>query len=181
MNIGFALSVFISILPFPILAFLYKLIPTQVPLFVDLLGNPTVFATKSILTVFRLPIMGLMIQVLCIAMYFIKFNDQVKMKINRNMWIVVSFIGALKMSLTSLEVLIYENMYLLNILRTFVLIIIIAGVIILLFNLFTLYKRQKHEFLKEYYKAMNRWTSITVIIALAVYMLVVFLPIIMEL
>jgi hypothetical protein len=60
MNLIFSLSVIISILPFPILALLYKLIPSQIPLFADLAGNPTIMAPKSILSVFRLPIMGLM-------------------------------------------------------------------------------------------------------------------------
>ena len=124
--------------------------------------------------------MGLMIQVLCIAMYLTKFDDKKTIKANRNIWIAISIIGALKMSLTSIEVIIYENEYLLNIFKAFVLITVIAGVVILLFNLFTLYKRQKNEFLKEYYKAVNKWQSVIVIIALAVYILMGFLPTIIQ-
>lgn len=59
MNFVFALSAFISVLPFLILTLFYDLIPAQVPLFVDLAGNPTIMASKSLLSVFRLPTMGL--------------------------------------------------------------------------------------------------------------------------
>jgi len=42
MNLIFSLSVIISLLPFPILALLYSQVPSQIPLFVDLAGNPTI-------------------------------------------------------------------------------------------------------------------------------------------
>jgi uncharacterized membrane protein len=173
----FAISLIMSILPFPILAFLYELVPSQVPLFVDLAGNPTVMTTKSIFSVFRLPTMGLMVQAICIIMYLIDFNDISKLKTNKRIWLAISFIGAIKMSITSLEILIYENTLVLNIFRTSVLITVIVAVIILLYNLFVLYREDKNQFLKEYHKAISKGQYNAIAIALAAYILLVFLPI----
>jgi len=84
MIIVFFLAAIISIIPFPVLAIFYKTIPGQVPLFVDLAGNLTIMTTKSILSVFRLPVMGLMIQVICVAMYLTRFSSTRRSKIDQN-------------------------------------------------------------------------------------------------
>ncbi|MGI1659447.1 MAG: hypothetical protein ACRKFN_10755 [Desulfitobacterium sp.] len=176
MNLVFALSAFISILPFPLLTLLYDLIPAQVPLFVDLAGNPTVMASKSLLSVFRLPTMGLMIQVICIAMFSLKFSNKLQAKTNSIIWLGISLIGALKMSLTSMEVLIFGNEYLLNAFRIFIWITVLAGVALLLYGSFVLYKEQGNEFLKKYQKVINKWQYIAISIALVVYIIMVFIP-----
>lgn len=176
MNLVFILSVFISILPFPLLTLLYDLIPSQVPLFVDLAGNPTVLASKSLLSVFRLPVMGLMIQVICLAMFSIKFSNELQTKTNKMIWLAVSLIGAVKMSFTSMEVLIYENINLLDAFRIIVWVTVIVGVVLLSYGSFVLYRQLGNKFLKKYQKAITKWQYITISIALAVYIIMVFIP-----
>lgn len=176
MNFVFALSAIISVFPFPLLTLLYDLIPAQVPLFVDLAGNPTVMASKSLLSVFRLPTMGLMIQVICLAMFSLKFRNELQNKTNRMIWLAISFVGAVKMSLTSMEVLIYGNLYMLNAFRIIIWVTVTLGVVLLLYGSFMLYKQQGNEFLKEYQKVITKWQYISISIALAVYIIMVFIP-----
>lgn len=176
MNILLILTLVISILPFAILTLLYRLIPNQIPLFVDLAGNPTIMTAKNIISVYRLPVMGLMIQVVCILMALIKFNDGQTFKKNKNLWTAVSSIAALKMSITSMEPLIYENNHLLQVFRAIVIVTIIVAVIILLFNLFSLYRNNQSKILNEYYRSISRWQISIITFAFVVYVLMVFLP-----
>ncbi len=175
MNFSFALSAILSIIPFPLLALLYNLVPEQVPLFVDLAGKPTVMTSKSFLSVFRLPTMGLMIQVICVAMFFVNLRDEQENKTNRVLWLAISLIGAVKMSFTSMEVLIYRNVGWLFAFRIIVWVTVILGVGLLSSSVFTVYKQQRSEFLKEYQKAISKWQYIIISIALAVYLMMVFI------
>lgn len=176
MIIVFFLAAIISIMPFPVLAIFYKTIPGQVPLFVDLAGNPTIMTTKSILSVFRLPVMGLMIQVICVAMYLTKLKGKNVIKRNKNLWGVISVLAALKMSLTSMELLFFENQHVLSTIRVIVLGGTVAAVIFLLLNLFYLLQKKQNKVIKEYYKSINKLQYITIAVALAIYILFVFLP-----
>ncbi|MCZ2129091.1 MAG: DUF1648 domain-containing protein, partial [Bacteroidia bacterium] len=96
------LSVIMTIIPFVLLPIFYESIPQQIPAFVDIKGNPTLMMNKSIFSVFRLPLMGIMTQIACFTMYLVKIEYE-KEK-NKLLWLSISFLAALKMSFTSLEV-----------------------------------------------------------------------------
>jgi len=133
-------------------------------------------AAKSILSVFRLPMMGLMIQVICVAMYLTKLEDKDLKKRNKKLWVVISVLAALKMSLTSLEILFFENQHILSTIRVIILGGTVTAVIILLFNLFYLLQKKQNKLIQDYYKSLNKFQYITITVALAIYMLFVFLP-----
>lgn len=55
-----------TILPFLILAYFYPLLPDRIPLFVTLAGEVSVWGEKSWLSVFRVPLLALVLQVFCL-------------------------------------------------------------------------------------------------------------------
>jgi len=173
----------ISILPFPMLAFLYELIPNEIPLLFDFTGNPTAMISKSIFSVFRFPIMGLLLQVVCIIGYLLKYEDKKEMKLNRVLWLTMSVIPAMTRSAASLEVFIYGNEYLLNVFRNIRTITVIIAIGTFIITCSLLYKRQKskdNEVLRKYYKAIDKWKINTAIIALIAYIFMYYLiPMIM--
>src|SRR5262245_43373791 len=60
----------LTILPFIVLAYSYQMLPDRVPLLVTLKGEVAVWAEKSCLSVFRVPLMAVVIQVVCLLMKF---------------------------------------------------------------------------------------------------------------
>lgn len=140
------LSVIITISPFVLLPVFYDSIPQQVPVFVDMKGNPTLMTDKSYFSVFRLPLMGIMTQVICFTMFSVKLKYG-RQK-NQLLWLSVSFLATLKMSITSMEVLIYENPETLNLLRTIVWVAICIAVVSIVFNVYSLYKNYNKKFVQ---------------------------------
>lgn len=59
-----------SILPFFVLAYYYPALPERVPLFLNSRGDVGVWSEKSLLAVFRLPLMALVLQALCLLMKY---------------------------------------------------------------------------------------------------------------
>jgi uncharacterized membrane protein len=59
-----------SILPFLVLAYFYPALPDRVPLFMNLNGEVAVWAGKSPLSVFRVPLMAVVTQVVCWLMKY---------------------------------------------------------------------------------------------------------------
>ena len=59
-----------SILPFFVLAYFYSALPQRVPLFVNLNGEVAVWGGKSVLSVFRVPLMAGVTQVVCLLMKY---------------------------------------------------------------------------------------------------------------
>jgi hypothetical protein len=56
----------LSVLPFFALAYFYAELPERVPLFLNLGGEPVAWAGKSVLSVFRVPLMALDTQLICL-------------------------------------------------------------------------------------------------------------------
>jgi uncharacterized membrane protein len=135
------LSIVGNIIPIIILPIFYNNIPSQIPAFVDIMGNPVVFMEKTYISIFRLPIMGILLTVICIKMYLIKISEQ-NINFNKIIWSVIAFIGSLKMGITSLENLFFDNSEITNIFRTSVLILVLIGVIILVYGLIKMYKNK---------------------------------------
>jgi uncharacterized membrane protein len=59
-----------SILPFFVLAYFYSVLPDRVPLFMKLNGEVAVWGEKSLLSVFRVPLMAVVTQVVCLLMKY---------------------------------------------------------------------------------------------------------------
>ncbi|HVG29348.1 MAG TPA: DUF1648 domain-containing protein [Pyrinomonadaceae bacterium] len=59
-----------SILPFFVLAYFYPLLPERVPLFLNLQGEVETWAGKSVLSVFRVPLMAVDTQLVCLLMKY---------------------------------------------------------------------------------------------------------------
>lgn len=62
--------VLFSLLPFVALAYFYPVLPTRVPVFLNLSGEVTTWAEKSVLAVFRVPLMAFDTQLVCLLMKY---------------------------------------------------------------------------------------------------------------
>lgn len=60
----------LTILPFLVLAYFYPALPERVPLFMSLDGEVAVWGAKSWLSVFRVPLMAFVTQVVCLLMKY---------------------------------------------------------------------------------------------------------------
>jgi uncharacterized membrane protein len=60
----------LTILPFLLLAYFYPVLPDRVPLFMKLNGEVAVWGEKSVLSVFRVPLMAVVTQVVCSLMKY---------------------------------------------------------------------------------------------------------------
>ena len=70
-NISFEIFIAaFTILPFFVLAYFYPSLPERVPLFLNLSGEVEVWGEKSWLSVFRVPLMAVVTQVLCLLMKY---------------------------------------------------------------------------------------------------------------
>lgn len=59
-----------TILPFFLLAYFYPLLPERVPQFLTLTGEVETWAQKSVIAVFRVPLMAVVTQIVCLLMKF---------------------------------------------------------------------------------------------------------------
>jgi uncharacterized membrane protein len=70
-NFPFEVFIFLlTILPFLVLVYFYPVLPDRVPLFVKLNGEVAVWAQKSVLAVFRVSLMALVTQIVCLLMKY---------------------------------------------------------------------------------------------------------------
>lgn len=70
-NIPFEIFIAVlSVLPFFLLAYLYSVLPDRVPLFMNLNGQVAVWAEKSVISVFRVPLMAVLTQIVCLLMKY---------------------------------------------------------------------------------------------------------------
>jgi hypothetical protein len=105
----------LTILPFLLLAYFYPVLSDRVPLFMNLNGEVAVWAEKSLLSVFRVPLMGLIFQIVFLLMKegSIQFrvveplkHSQLQERLvnfNVGMWDWFRWAAAFKMSSESLE------------------------------------------------------------------------------
>src|SRR5215208_1172964 len=66
----------LTILPFVVLAYFYSALPDRVPLFMKLNGDVAVWGEKSVLSVFRVPLMAVVTQVVCSLMKYAAVQSQ---------------------------------------------------------------------------------------------------------
>lgn len=70
-NIPFEILISVlSVIPFLLLAYFYPILPERVPLFLSLDGDVEVWGKKSLLSVFRVPLMAVVTQVICLLMKY---------------------------------------------------------------------------------------------------------------
>ena len=119
-NIPFEIFIAVfSILPFFVLAYFYPMLPERVPLFMNLNGEVAVWAEKSVLSVFRVPLMAVDTQLVCFLMKYgtVKSEPIVRLEtskeqtdyqkqyvgLNVGLWDWFRFLVAFKMSAASLD------------------------------------------------------------------------------
>lgn len=59
-----------TLLPFLVLAYFYPVLPQRVPLFLNLSGEVETWTEKSLLSVFRVPLIAVVMQVVCLLMKY---------------------------------------------------------------------------------------------------------------
>jgi uncharacterized membrane protein len=59
-----------TIVPFLVLSYFYPALPERVPLFLNLRGDVETWAEKTALSVFRIPLMAAVTQVVCLLMKY---------------------------------------------------------------------------------------------------------------
>ncbi len=78
LNISFELLIcVITVVPILILIYWYTVLPDQIPAFRNLRGEVVFWARKSFLSVFRLPAMGIVLQLLCLLMKYSLLQSKV--------------------------------------------------------------------------------------------------------
>ena len=135
------LSIVCNIAPMVILPLFYNKIPDTIPAFVDLWGNTVISMEKSYISIIRVPFMGILLSVVCIIMYSMPLNNEDN-QFNKIIWSVIAFMVSLKMGITSLEIIYYENMEIIKYFRISVLILVIIGITIMVYGLITMYKNK---------------------------------------
>ena len=108
-----------SILPFFLLAYFYSVLPSRVPLFMHWNGEVAEWAEKSVISVFRVPLMAVVTQVVCLLMKYGTIqanafttlkghNEQAQLqeqslRLNASLWDWLRSTVALKMSAESID------------------------------------------------------------------------------
>ena len=103
-----------SVVPFLVLAYFYPLLPERVPLFLNLSGEVETWAAKGILSVFRVPLMAVVTQLVCLLMKYGVVQSQVVapvnldgeqqyLRFNAGLWDWFRWAVAIKMSAASLD------------------------------------------------------------------------------
>jgi hypothetical protein len=171
------LSIIITISPIVLLAVLYQSLPDKITGFVDVHGNPAVLINKNILSVFRLPLMGLCLQVVCFTMAFLPLDK--KQDKNEVLWLMVALAAALKMSLTSMEIVYMNNTEVVQLLRNGVFILIGLAICFIATILYQLYKAYNGR-INDYYLQIENKHKTIMMAAVVVYFLLAITPMFMK-
>ena len=111
--------VILTILPFLVLAYFYPALPDHVPLFLKLNSEVAVWAQKSMLAVFRVPLMAVITQIICLLMKYgpvqssaaasaeitidqARFHER-SLRLNAGLWDWFRWAVAFKMSAESVD------------------------------------------------------------------------------
>ena len=94
----------LTLVPIPLLIYFYPSLPERIPEYMDLAGNVTQWGAKSFLSVFRLPLMAIDIQILCLLTKFgIRQSDELVGKLID--WLRI--FTAIKLAVSSVEPIVY--------------------------------------------------------------------------
>jgi uncharacterized membrane protein len=161
-----------TVLPFFILAYFYPLLPERVPQFLTLTGEVATWAEKSVISVFRVPLMAVLTQIVCVLMRYGTLqsgalasleiaSEQSKLQerylqLNAGLWDWFCWTVAFKMSAESLSTVFLSLERLKFLARpTFVItamasLIGIAGALFYLYRLLAVKRDMKARFGDEY-------------------------------
>ncbi len=178
MNIIFKIALLVSILPIVVLPLFSDFLPKEIPAFINYFGNPTLMMKTTSLSILRLPLMGITLQIVYMIMYSLKLTEDA-IKDNQITWSTCSIIVALKMSITSFEIFIVSDQFILNSFRWTILILVIIGEVVLIKSVYNLYKQYKGHY-KDYYKYLEIWKIRTVFLSLSFYIILVSMPFILK-
>jgi uncharacterized membrane protein len=169
----------ITVVPAILTGIYYPYMPDKIPLFVNLMGEPVMQADKTIFTAFRLPVMTLILQAICLVFFLgCRKNTAEKPEtavLFRNFWIVLSITAAIKMGFSTIPITGIIPGNLMPLFRITAVGAAILGVIYLLICLAQMYKENKAGLLKIFTPAGNVYNVLIIALLLA-YAAVVFLP-----
>ena len=156
----------LSILPFFLLVYFYSALPDRVPLFMSLNGEVAEWARKSVISVFRVPMMAVIIQIVCLLMKYgtiqsavvpleagieqAKLHEQ-SLHLNARLWDWFRLSAAFKMSAESIDT-IFLSLDLRSLSRpTFIVSAIVsllgaAGALFYLYRLLVVKRKMKQKF-----------------------------------
>lgn len=119
--------------------------------------------------------MGLLTQVVCLSMYRVRFAyGHVQ---NERLWLSVSFLAAIKMSLTSLEVLLYGNTELVHWLRISVIGVVGGAILSIAWYGYGLVQCLHQQ--GVYFPKIGLWQQIALGLSFIGYLLLVLVPLIL--
>lgn len=151
-----------TVLPFFILAYFYSLLPDRVAQFLSLTGEVQTWSEKSVLSVFRVPLMAVVTQIVCLLMkYGTLQSEQSKLpeqylRLNAGLWDWFRWTVAFKMSAESLSTVFLSLERFKFLARpTFVItamasLIGVAGALLYLYRLLAVRRDMKARFGDEY-------------------------------
>ncbi|HEX6185133.1 MAG TPA: hypothetical protein VFZ44_14700 [Pyrinomonadaceae bacterium] len=103
----------VTILPFFALAYFYDALPNRVPLFLNLGGEPVVWTLKSVPSVFRVPLMALDTQLICLLAKYGMLKSEAAggdaegvrryLRLSARLWDWLRCAAAFKMGASSLD------------------------------------------------------------------------------
>lgn len=110
-NIAFEIFIVVfSILPFFVLAYFYSQLPERVPVFLNTSGEVETWAQKSVISVFRVPLMAVVTQIFCLLMKYGTLQSGAAtplskhyLGLNAGLWDWFRWTAAFKMSVESLD------------------------------------------------------------------------------
>jgi len=161
-----------TILPFFILAYFYPQLPERVPQFLTLTGEVETWAKKSVISVFRVPLMAVVTQIVCLLMRYgtlqygalasleiaseqSKLHEQY-LRLNAGLWNWFRWTVAFKMSAESLSTVFLSLERFKSLARpTFIItamasLIGVAGALVYLYRLLVVRRDMKARFGDEY-------------------------------
>lgn len=159
-NIPFEIFIAVfTILPFFVLACFYPVLPDRVPLFLKLNGEVAEWAEKSVISVFRVPVLAVLQQVVCLLMKYgitqsssrLLIEQAEPLKLNARLWDWFRWTIAFKMSAESIHT-IFLSLDLRSVSRlTFIIsacaaLIGVAGAIFYVYRLLVVSRKMKAQF-----------------------------------
>lgn len=185
-------------LPFFMLAYFYSELPERVPQFLTFTGEVATWAEKSVISVFRVPLMAVLTQIVCLLMKYgtlqsgalVSFevaSEQAKLqgqylRLNAALWDWFRWTVAFKMSAESLSTvfLSLERFKFLAqpafVITAMAALIGVAGALFYLYRLLVVKRGMKASFVsKSIFNFRNKWVWIFIACIIA-YALLIFFP-----
>jgi uncharacterized membrane protein len=124
-NVGLELIIVaLTLLPFLALLFFYSSLPERIPEYLNLNGDVAVWGRKSVFSIFRLPLMALDLQMVCVLMKYGMWQGSANrsaedrepsatyrkdpIKLSLNLWDWFRAFIAIKLAASSIEIIFYS-------------------------------------------------------------------------